>query len=137
MAKINIDPETGEIIQNIVTIKNEKALAVQIDISEVAIYHDNPKALAEKIRLQTGTVVFDMSTKKGRDECKSAAANIIRCISPAIEESKKLAEEAKKVAKKDLNFRNVFDEEVRAIAAAVRLPLTEWEAEQERLAGEI
>ena len=137
MSTTIFDKDTGEIIQNTVTIETEKALSVQIDIAEVAVYHDKPKELAEKIRQQTGFVVFDMSNKKGRDQCKSAAANIIRCISPAIEESKKLAEEAKKVAKKDLNFRNVFEEEVRAIAAAVRLPLTEWESEQERIAEEL
>jgi hypothetical protein len=85
--------------------------------------------------------VFDASTKEGRDECRSHAANIIKCISPAVKESKRLAEEAKAVVKQDLTFRKVFEERVREIAAFHRKPLTEWEeaeaiAEAARIAAE-
>lgn len=109
---------------------------VQIEVSDVGKYHTEPEKLIEKIQHQAGSLVFDVSTNKGRDACRSHAANIIRCITPALNASKAIAAEAKKVQEADLNFRKSFEKGVREIAEQARKPLTEWEAEQERLAAE-
>ena len=106
---------------------------VQIEVSDVALYHKTPEVLVDKIKQQAGTLVFDMSTTKGRDACRSHAATIIRCITPALNASKALSEEAKKIQQADLNFRTKFENGVRAIAENVRKPLTEFELEQKRL----
>jgi hypothetical protein len=136
MAKLAVDPATGEIIQTAVMVKADKAPAIMLDINEVKTFHQDPEKLVDKVREQAGFAVFDVSTEKGRAECRSHAANIIRCISPAINASKALAEEAKRVVKQDLEFRKVFEQGVREIAAFHRQPLTEYEAEQERIKEE-
>jgi colicin import membrane protein len=136
MAKLAVDPATGEIIQTAVMVKADKAPAIVLDINEVKTFHQDPEKLVDKVREQAGFAVFDVSTEKGRAECRSHAANIIRCISPAINASKALAEEAKRVVKQDLEFRKVFEHGVREIAAFHRKPLDEYEAEQERIKEE-
>lgn len=112
--------------------------SVEIDISEVAVYHDNPAVLINKISKQAevGRLVFDMTTAKGRDACRSHAAQIIKCIKPALDASRQLAADAKKVIEKDLKFRREFESGVREIAELHRKPLTEWEKEQERIERE-
>lgn len=109
---------------------------VQIDINEVAVYHDEPATLVQKIAQQAGSLVFDMTTAKGRDACRSHAAQIIKCIKPALDASRQLAADAKRVIDKDLTFRKEFEKGVREIAEHHRKPLTEWEAEQERIERE-
>jgi hypothetical protein len=106
---------------------------VQIDLDDVALYHQTPEALVAKIQQQAGNFVFDMSISKGRDACRSHAANIIRCITPAISASKSIAADAKKVIEADLYFRKVFEKGVREIADHTRRPLSEWEAEQDKI----
>ncbi len=109
---------------------------VQLDISEVATYHHEPAVLIQKIAQQAGSLAFDMTTAKGRDACRSHAAQIIKCIKPALDASKQLAADAKRVIDKDLSFRKEFEKGVREIADHHRRPLTEWEAEQERIERE-
>ncbi|MGB4498927.1 MAG: YqaJ viral recombinase family protein [Methylococcaceae bacterium] len=109
---------------------------VQIDIGDVAIYHNEPAALIQKIANQAGSLVFDMTSAKGRDACRSHASQIIKCIKPALDASKQLASDAKRVIEKDLAFRKEFEAGVREIADHHRRPLTEWEAEQERIERE-
>lgn len=105
--------------------------AISIDIGEVASNLHTPEILIEKIRQQAAKVgVFDVSTEKGRTACNSHAASIIRCITPAINESKRLALSAKKVIADDLNFRKQYEAGVREIAAFHRRPLTELEQQQ-------
>ena len=134
--KLNIDPETGEIVNKTVKVKVDKLPAITIDVSEVAQYHTDPLALAKKIEDQAGYAVFDVSTKNGRDECRSHAANIIKCINPAAKESARLAEDAKAIVKQDVAFRKMFETRVREIAEYHRKPLTEWEDEQARIEQE-
>jgi hypothetical protein len=136
MAKLMVDQETGEIMPTAVMVSTSKAPAIALDINEVKVHHKEPEKLVEMIRAQAGYAVFDVSTEKGRTECRSHAANIIRCIAPALNASKALAEEAKLVVKQDLAFRKVFEDGVREIAAFHRKPLTEYEEEQERIKEE-
>jgi colicin import membrane protein len=137
MAKIQIGKDTGEIIPQNVMVETQKAPAIFIDINEVKVFHNNPQGLIDKINNQAGYIVFDVSTAKGRDECRKHASSIIRCIAPALEASKALATEAKKVVQQDVNFRREFENGVRAIAAYHRKPLTEFEEEQERIKEEL
>ena len=110
--------------------------AIQIDVNDVKLYHTQPEKLVAIIKQQAGSFVFDISNTKGRNACRSHAATIIRCITPALNTSKSIAAEAKKVIDADLNFRKNFESGVRAIAEATRKPLTEWEAEQDRVEKE-
>jgi hypothetical protein len=77
-----------------------------------------------------------MTTAKGRDACRSHAAQIVKCIKPALDASRQLAGDAKRIIDKDLTFRKEFEKGVREIADHHRQPLTEWEAEQERIERE-
>jgi len=131
---MKIDQETGELLPENVMPITDKAPAIFLDVSEVAKYHTEPMKLVEKINAQAGYMVFDVTTKKGRDACRAHAAQIIKCIAPACKESTRLADEAKKVVNQSLNFRKLFDAGVREIAEYHRKPLTEWEQEQERIA---
>lgn len=136
MSKLKIDTDTGELLTAVEMIESSKAPAIIIDISEVAVYHKTPLDLAKKIEDQAGFMVFDVNSKSGRDACRSHAANIIKCISPALNESKRLADDAKKVINQDLYFRKTFESRVREIADFHRKPLTEWEEEQKRIEEE-
>jgi colicin import membrane protein len=131
---MKIDQETGEILPENIMPLTDKAPAIILDVSEVAKYHTEPMKLVEKINAQAGYMVFDITTKKGRDACRSHAAQIIKCIAPACKESTRLADEAKKIVNQSLTFRKLFDAGVREIAEYHRKPLTEWEQEQERIA---
>jgi hypothetical protein len=133
MSKLKVDTETGELLTAVEMIESSKAPAIIIDISEIAVYHKTPLELAKKIENQAGFMVFDVKSKSGRDACRSHAANIIKCISPALNESKRLADDAKKVINQDLYFRKTFETRVREIADYHRKPLTEWEEEQKRI----
>ncbi len=109
---------------------------INLDIRDVAAYHKTPEILIERIQQQAGSFVFDVSISKGRDACRSHAANIIRCITPALTASKAIAAEAKKVQEADLYFRKTIEKGIRAIADHTRAPLTDWEYEQARIAEE-
>ena len=137
MTLIKVDPETGEIIPENIMVRVETAPAISIDISYVAEYHKEPQKLIDMISQQAGFAVFgDMQDKKQRKACASHAASIIRCITPAADESKRMASEAKKIVNQDLSFRRDFEAGVREVAAFHRKPLTDWEEEQARLEAE-
>lgn len=109
---------------------------VDLDTDLVAVHHDNPSYLVNLVAEKAGNLVFDCSTSKGRDSCRSHSASIIKTISPVLNASKALAIDAKKVIEKDLSFRKNFEVGVREIAERTRQPLTAWEFEQERIAAE-
>jgi hypothetical protein len=131
-----VDENTGELIPQNVMVSDIKAPAISIDVREVTTYHKEPGKLVKIIAEQAAFATFDISTKSGRDACKSHAANIIRCISPAINESKRMAADAKKIVNQDIAFRREFENGIRELAAFHRKPLTEWEEEQERIKQE-
>ena len=135
-AQIKVDQETGEILPMTIMERVEKAPAIVIDISEVATYHSEPEKLIDKIRQQASYAVFDVTTKPGKDACRSHAAAIIKCITPAINASKALAADAQKVIKADLHFRKTFESGVREIAEFHRRPLTELEEAEKRIEEE-
>jgi len=134
--ELKIDQESGELLPNSIMVPADKAPAILIDISDVQTYHNEPEKILEKIRIQAGFPVFDIRKKSGRDACRAHAANIIKTIAPAINASKTIASEAKKVINQDLAFRRDFEAGVREIAAFHRAPLTEYEEDQARIEEE-
>lgn len=111
----------------------KKLPAIELAEKDVIENHASPSILAERIREIVNPLVFDVSTSKGRSECKSTAAQIIRCITVAHNVSKSLAADAKEVIAKDLSFRKEIEAELRKISEEVRKPLTHWEDEQSYL----
>lgn len=87
--------------------------------------------LIEQIREKVAGVVYDMTTAKGRDECRSDAAKVGRSKQAIERLGKEVSAEQKEVPKKiDAERRRAFDE-LEALQAQVRQPLTEWEAKEE------
>lgn len=91
--------------------------------------------LIEQIREKVAGTVYDMTTAKGRDECRSDAAKVGRSKQAIEKLGKTLSAEYKEIPKKiDAERRRAF-EALEVLQAQVRQPLTEWEeAEQERVA---
>lgn len=105
--------------------------------SALAIYSNmgGLDPLIEQIRAKVAGTVYDMSTAKGRDECRSDAAKVARSKTAIEKLGKVLSAEYKEIPKKiDAERRRAFDA-LEALQAQVRQPLTEWErAEEARLA---
>lgn len=92
-------------------------------------------AYLEQIR-QAVNEVPDLTTKKGRDRIASLAASVSRSKTaiekPGREYLKRLKEAVKPAEVEIKRFVDACD----ALRDATRLPLTEWEAEQERIKAE-
>ncbi len=91
--------------------------------------------LIEQIRAKVAGTVYDMSTAKGRDECRSDAAKVARSKTAIEKLGKALSAEYKEIPKKiDAERKRAFDE-LEALQKKVREPLTKWEeAEEARIA---
>jgi hypothetical protein len=137
MSNLQVDPTTGEILSQNIMIKSEITPAIILDINDVDLYYFDPDKLIDKINSQAGFPVFDINSKKGRKECASHSANIIRCIAPIAVKSKEKAADAKKIVSQDVSFRKYTEERIREIAEFHRKPLTEYEEEQEELKQEL
>ena len=85
--------------------------SIILDLALVESNHKTPEKLIELIRKQSqvDSLVFDATTKAGRDSIRTHSAALIKCIKPAIDKSKELAESAKKVVSQDLSFRKTFE----------------------------
>jgi hypothetical protein len=92
--------------------------------------------LIEQIREKVAGTVYDMTTAKGRDECRSDAAKVARSKTAIEKLGKALSAEYKEIPKKiDAERRRAFDA-LEALQAQVRQPLTEWEQAEERRVAE-
>lgn len=91
--------------------------------------------LIEQIREKVAGQVYDMTTRKGREECASDAYKVARSKAAIEKLGKALSAEYKEIPKKiDAERRRAFDA-LEALQAQVRQPLTEWEqAEEARVA---
>lgn len=91
--------------------------------------------LIQQIREKVAGTVYDMTTAKGRDECRSDAAKVGRSKTAIERLGKALSAEYKEIPKKiDAERRRAFDE-LEALQKKVREPLTAWEeAEEARVA---
>lgn len=89
-----------------------------------------------QIKAKASSIVPDTSTAKGRAEIKSLAYQVTRTKTYLDGLGKDLVSDMKKLpAIVDASRKKVRDE-LDALAEQVRKPLTDWEAEQERLAAE-
>ncbi|MFY0862602.1 hypothetical protein ACA369_25480, partial [Enterobacter kobei] len=82
------------------------------------------------------SLVPDVSTRKGRDAIASMAHKVARSKTYIDNAGKDLVAELKALPKQIDESRRIVRERLDALKDEVRRPLTEWEAEQERIKAE-
>lgn len=89
-----------------------------------------------EVEAKVAGVVYDMTTKKGRDQCASDAYKVARCKQAVEKLGARLSAEYKEIPKKIDASRRRIKERFDALQEQIRQPLNEWEAaEQERVAN--
>ncbi|EBM0146010.1 hypothetical protein DPX93_03115 [Salmonella enterica] len=106
--------------------------------SAMAVFTNNEQLdpIIEKIEKEARSLVPDVSTKKGRDAIASMAHKVARSKTYIDNAGKDLVAELKALPKQIDESRRIVRERLDALKDEVRRPLTEWEAEQERIAAE-
>ncbi|MDE9584579.1 hypothetical protein [Citrobacter braakii] len=106
--------------------------------SAMAVFTNNEKLdpIIEKIEKEARSLVPDVSTKKGRDAIASMAHKVARSKTYIDNAGKDLVAELKALPKQIDESRRIVRERLDALKDEVRRPLTEWEAEQERIKAE-
>ncbi|HDW1387251.1 TPA: hypothetical protein RK250_000797 [Klebsiella oxytoca] len=92
--------------------------------------------IIEAIEKEARSLVPDVSTRKGRDAIASMAHKVARSKTYIDNAGKDLVAELKALPKQIDESRRVVRERLDALKDEVRRPLTEWEAEQERIKAE-
>lgn len=118
----------SEIIE-LVVIEKKNAMAVFTN-------NDQLDPLIEAIEKEARSLVPDVTTKKGRDAIASMAHKVARSKTYIDNAGKDLVAELKALPKQIDESRRVVRERLDALKDEVRRPLTEWEAEQERIKAE-
>jgi len=104
--------------------------ALQVFTTEEAL-----DRLYAEVEAKVAGVVYDMTTKKGRDQCASDAYKVARSKQAVEKLGAKLSAEYKEIPKKIDASRRRIKERFDALQEQIRRPLNEWEAaEQERVA---
>ncbi|MCP6123504.1 hypothetical protein NL458_05175 [Klebsiella pneumoniae] len=116
-------------IMDLVVIEKKNAMAVFTN-------NDQLDPLIEAIEKEARSLVPDVTTKKGRDAIASMAHKVARSKTYIDNAGKDLVAELKALPKQIDESRRVVRERLDALKDEVRRPLTEWEAEQERIKGE-
>lgn len=116
-------------ITDLVVIEKKNAMAVFTN-------NDQLDPLIEAIEKEARSLVPDVTTKKGRDAIASMAHKVARSKTYIDNAGKDLVAELKALPKKIDESRRIARERLDALKDEVRRPLTEWEAEQERIAAE-
>lgn len=116
-------------IMDLVVIEKKNAMAVFTN-------NDQLDPLIELIEKEARSLVPDVTTKKGRDAIASMAHKVARSKTYIDNAGKDLVAELKALPKKIDESRRVARERLDALKDEVRRPLTEWEAEQARIAAE-
>lgn len=116
-------------IMDLVVIEKKNAMAVFTN-------NDQLDPLIEAIEKEARSLVPDVTTKKGRDAIASMAHKVARSKTYIDNEGKDLVAELKALPKQIDESRRVVRERLDALKDEVRRPLTEWEAEQERIKAE-
>lgn len=109
----------------------EKSNAMEIFTSKEQL-----DPLLEKIETEARSLVPDLTTKKGRDAIASMAHKVARSKTYIDNAGKDLVAELKALPKQIDESRRIVRERLDALKDEVRRPLTEWEAEQERIKAE-
>lgn len=106
--------------------------------SAMAVFTNNEQLdpIIEKIEKEARSLVPDVSTKKGRDAIASMAHKVARSKTYIDNAGKDLVAELKALPKQIDESRRIVRERLDALKDEVRRPLTEWEAEQERINAE-
>ncbi|HHO0554691.1 TPA: hypothetical protein ACRSB2_000633 [Klebsiella quasipneumoniae] len=106
--------------------------------NEMAVFTNNDQLdpLIEAIEKEARSLVPDVTTKKGRDAIASMAHKVARSKTYIDNAGKDLVAELKALPKQIDESRRVVRERLDALKDEVRRPLTEWEAEQERIKAE-
>ncbi|MGA6510672.1 hypothetical protein ACPEF7_23135 [Klebsiella sp. K769] len=116
-------------IMDLVVIEKKNAMAVFTN-------NDKLDPLIEAIEKEARSLVPDVTTKKGRDAIASMAHKVARSKTYIDNAGKDLVAELKALPKQIDESRRVVRERLDALKDEVRRPLTEWEAEQERIKAE-
>ncbi|HBT5834525.1 hypothetical protein WDU42_19300 [Klebsiella pneumoniae] len=116
-------------IMDLVVIEKKNAMAVFTN-------NDQLDPLIEAIEKEARSLVPDVTTKKGRDAIASMAHKVARSKTYIDNAGKDLVSELKALPKQIDESRRVVRERLDALKDEVRRPLTEWEAEQERIKAE-
>ncbi|GHK50441.1 hypothetical protein KPZU09_01770 [Klebsiella pneumoniae] len=114
---------------DLVVIEKKNAMAVFTN-------NDQLDPLIEAIEQEARSLVPDVTTKKGRDAIASMAHKVARSKTYIDNAGKDLVAELKALPKQIDESRRVVRERLDALKDEVRRPLTEWEAEQERIKAE-
>lgn len=113
-------------VTDLVVIEKKNAMAVFTN-------NDQLDPLIEAIEKEARSLVPDVTTKKGRDAIASMAHKVARSKTYIDNAGKDLVAELKALPKQIDESRRVVRERLDALKDEVRRPLTEWEAEQERI----
>lgn len=116
-------------IMDLVVIEKKNAMAVFTN-------NDQLDPIIELIEKEARSLVPDVTTKKGRDAIASMAHKVARSKTYIDNAGKDLVAELKALPKQIDESRRVVRERLDALKDEVRRPLTEWEAEQERIKAE-
>ncbi|QMF99465.1 hypothetical protein [Klebsiella oxytoca] len=116
-------------IMELVVIEKKNAMAVFTN-------NDQLDPLIELIEKEARSLVPDVTTKKGRDAIASMAHKVARSKTYIDNAGKDLVAELKALPKQIDESRRVVRERLDALKDEVRRPLTEWEAEQDRIKAE-
>ncbi|WP_447521087.1 hypothetical protein [Klebsiella pneumoniae] len=116
-------------IMDLVVIEKKNAMAVFTN-------NDQLDPLIEAIEKEARSLVPDVTTKKCRDAIASMAHKVARSKTYIDNAGKDLVAELKALPKQIDESRRVVRERLDALKDEVRRPLTEWEAEQERIKAE-
>ncbi|HHT0191764.1 TPA: hypothetical protein ACTW3J_003026 [Raoultella planticola] len=116
-------------ITDLVVIEKKNAMAVFTS-------NDQLDPLIEAIEKEARSLVPNVTTKKGRDAIASMAHKVARSKTYIDNAGKDLVAELKALPKQIDESRRVVRERLDALKDEVRRPLTEWEAEQERIKAE-
>ncbi|HDH7789725.1 TPA: hypothetical protein PJH86_004578 [Raoultella ornithinolytica] len=116
-------------ITDLVVIDKKNAMAVFTN-------NDQLDPLIEAIEKEARSLVPDVTTKKGRDAIASMAHKVARSKTYIDNAGKDLVAELKALPKKIDESRRIARERLDALKDEVRRPLTEWEAEQDRIKAE-
>lgn len=114
---------------DLVVIEKQNAMAVFTSKEQL-------DPLLEKIETEARSLVPDLTTKKGRDAIASMAHKVARSKTYIDNAGKDLVAELKALPKQIDESRRIVRERLDALKDEVRRPLTEWEAEQDRIKAE-
>ncbi|MDN2486388.1 hypothetical protein MML63_12210 [Kosakonia sacchari] len=116
-------------VTDLVVIEKQNAMAVFTNKEQL-------DPLIEQIEKEARSLVPDVTTKKGRDAIASMAYKVARSKTYIDNAGKDLVAELKELPKQIDESRRIVRERLEALKDEVRRPLTEWEAEQERIKEE-